>query len=1103
MLAAAMFLAGAASASAAVRNMGGFSANVFPGNDDESTALVPLPFTANFFGNEYSALYVNNNGNVTFDSPLFEYTPFDLTSTGHVIIAAFFGDVDTRAGNLVTYGADTVDGHPAFGVEWPAVGYYAVHTDKLNSFELILIDRSDTGAGNFDIEFNYDQVQWETGDASDGVGGLGGASARVGFSNGTGIPGTFFELSGSGVNSAFLDGSPSGLVNNSRSTVIGRYVFEVRNGNVGTDTLPLIVLPGITGSYLHYVFGEAWPRALDTFTSPGDGFLDNLQLADDGVNPLKSTDATYYVDVFRDHGKQGIIDEIDMGCVFGHCAYRIQVYTPTFDFLESHGYEENVTVFPFAVDWRKSADYNASLLLDKIDAVLAATGQSQVNILAHSQGGLVAAAALSDFRSIGKVARVMTMGTPYLGATKALGVIDYGEPCQAEALGMCVLDNGEVQKLVRNFPGFLDLLPSREFYRVYPSPVFTLFDRDGDGLDDGFISYDDERAKLADRNLALIDQEAAFHDRVDYWFPADPTVQLVRLVGSGVPTIQTIIEYKEEDCSGILWWRNCELKEKSQFGYGNGDGTVPLHSADLYDPNHGFDDRGGAIDAYAPGVSHGDLVKKDETLTYAATYFAGAGGATPSAAPRIAAAAVSAQESGGLTFVPSLLAGTEILVKGAQYGLITDGAGNRLGIPDATSGVALLEIPGAVFNQATDTASSFVTLDGTYQGVWTATADGELQLVVRDYVDDAIEAVVSSPRIAVTAGAVLTLVVNRPTDLATLALAVDDNGDGTVDRTITFRPPVAGTAAADLTPPVSQVTLQKSFDPSGAQMVTVTIAATDQGGSGVDRIEYALDASDTSGVYVAPITVPATGNLIVRAFDGAGNVEAPYQMLPLTTDHFTCYRVRPSARFGIVPSVSLVDQFGSTTIEVKKLKSLCTPTSENASDPSAPAHPDHLTGYQIKAPKFRSILNQRIVNQFGTILVDVKKPDRLLVPSAKSLSVVPPAPTVSAVDHFQCYKAQISKGQPKFVPITGVTLEDQFGARLVDVTKPRRVCNPANQNDGEPGAENHVDHLICYQVKPAARFVPVGPIFVDDELGPETLDALRPDELCVPSLNNP
>jgi hypothetical protein len=102
-------------------------------------------------------------------------------------------------------------------------------------------------------------------------------------------------------------------------------------------------------------------------------------------------------------------------------------------------------------------------------------------------------------------------------------------------------------------------------------------------------------------------------------------------------------------------------------------------------------------------------VKEDETLTYAATYFAGAGGEAPSFAPRIAAAAVSAQDAGGLTFVPSLLSGTEILVKGAQYGLVTDGVGNRLGVPDATAGVALMEIPGAAFNQATDTASSFVT----------------------------------------------------------------------------------------------------------------------------------------------------------------------------------------------------------------------------------------------------------------------------------------------------------------------------------------------------------------------------------------------------------
>jgi hypothetical protein len=210
----------------------GFNAHILPANDDDSTGAVPLGFTVNFFGHNYSTLYVNNNGNVTFDSPLSAFTPFDLTSTGHVIVAPFFADVDTRLGNVLTYGTGTVDGHPAFGVTWPGVGYYSEHTDKLNAFQMVLIDRSDFAPGDFDIEFNYGQIQWETGDASGGVNGFGGASARVGFSNGTGQPGTFFELPGSGVHGAFLDGnSQTGLINNSaNSPDPGQYVFQVRAG---------------------------------------------------------------------------------------------------------------------------------------------------------------------------------------------------------------------------------------------------------------------------------------------------------------------------------------------------------------------------------------------------------------------------------------------------------------------------------------------------------------------------------------------------------------------------------------------------------------------------------------------------------------------------------------------------------------------------------------------------------------------------------------------------------------------------------------------------------------------------------------------------------
>lgn len=211
----------------------GFDAASLPGNDDGSTGLVPLGFQANFFGRTDSSVYVNNNGNITFDAALSEFTPFDLTSTQRAIIAPFFADVDTRTGNIVKYGTGTVDGHPAFGVTWPGVGCFDEVTSVLDTFQVVLIDRSDIAPGDFDIEFNYGAIQWEAGQASGGNGQcLGGASARVGFSNGTGSPGTFFELPGSGVPGAFLDSNPStALVANSlNSPQRGRYVFPVRGG---------------------------------------------------------------------------------------------------------------------------------------------------------------------------------------------------------------------------------------------------------------------------------------------------------------------------------------------------------------------------------------------------------------------------------------------------------------------------------------------------------------------------------------------------------------------------------------------------------------------------------------------------------------------------------------------------------------------------------------------------------------------------------------------------------------------------------------------------------------------------------------------------------
>jgi len=141
-----------------------------------------LGFTLDFYGTNYTTAYINNNGNITFNTPQATFTPFAITGmTSNPLIAPFFADVDTRTGNLVNFGTGTYNGDNAFAVNWPGVGYYSEHTDKLDNFQLLLVDRSDIAPGDADIYFNYGSMQWETGDASGGSGGLGGTCARVGL----------------------------------------------------------------------------------------------------------------------------------------------------------------------------------------------------------------------------------------------------------------------------------------------------------------------------------------------------------------------------------------------------------------------------------------------------------------------------------------------------------------------------------------------------------------------------------------------------------------------------------------------------------------------------------------------------------------------------------------------------------------------------------------------------------------------------------------------------------------------------------------------------------------------------------------------------------
>jgi hypothetical protein len=129
------------------------------------------------------------------------------------------------------------------------------------------------------------------------------------------------------------------------------------------------------------------------------------------------------------------------------------------------------------------------------------------------------------------------------------------------------------------------------------------------------------------------------------------------------------------------------------------------------------------------------------------------------------------------------------------------------------------------------------------------------------------------------------------------------------------------------------------------------------------------------------------------------------------------------------------------------------------------------------------------------------------VPSVKSLTGPTPVPTPAAfvTDHFQCYKVAVTSGTPKFVAVPGVTLQDQFGSMTVDVKKSAYLCIPVDKNGEDPTAPSHVSDLMCYKVKQTdtVKFAKLVGLFVNNQFGPEEVDAKKPALLCVPALTTP
>ncbi|MGW0816325.1 OmpL47-type beta-barrel domain-containing protein [Streptomyces viridiviolaceus] len=106
--------------------------------------------------------------------------------------------------------------------------------------------------------------------------------------------------------------------------------------------------------------------------------------------------------------------------------------------------------------------------------------------------------------------------------------------------------------------------------------------------------------------------------------------------------------------------------------------------------------------------------------------------------------------------------------------------------------------------------------------------------------------------------------------------ATDKAGNVAAEKNVGFT--VVAAPPQDTTPPVTGATVEGTKNSDGAYVgkATVTVSATDEGGSGVAGVEYSLDGGPYLA-YSAPVVVDRAGSHTVayRATDKAGNTSAP------------------------------------------------------------------------------------------------------------------------------------------------------------------------------------------------------------------------------------
>ncbi|WP_445149976.1 lipase/acyltransferase domain-containing protein [Baekduia sp. Peel2402] len=324
-------------------------------------------------------------------------------------------------------------------------------------------------------------------------------------------------------------------------TTVGRSLFDVQ-----PQRLPIINIPGFGGSEIRCDGETLWGPSPLFMSSK----MKNMELSSDGKTNAHCAGA-------------GPTENPDDPTGFVMSVLGSDIYAGQAKFIT--GIAPGSRGWRFSWDWRKAPVESLARLDALVEKAIhhpdnEAQGITRVVMYGHSYGGLLMREYQDQHPE--KLARVLTLGTPFWGATKPLNFATFGleNPLSGIADLDTLMPNAAAKAMAKNLTGLYWLVPSDPY---------------GPWLKVGGKSQSQAGVRsfftgTAGSNGALIDAAMAWHKKYDGFTTTRGNVEVRAVVGTGLPTIESI------DVSDIT---SPDGELQVSLHLGQGDVTVPIRSA--------------------------------------------------------------------------------------------------------------------------------------------------------------------------------------------------------------------------------------------------------------------------------------------------------------------------------------------------------------------------------------------------------------------------------------------------------------------------------------------------------------------------------------------